>query len=306
MSELRLVFLGTSAGRPTPRRSVASVFLQFGPDCFLFDCGEGTQLQALRAGVRTSRLKAICISHFHGDHINGLPGFLGTVGLNGHREKVVIASPRGLDRYLAVLKELNILHPSFELELVQNAAGEVYATPDYSITSVKVEHRVPTYGFIFRERDLVGRFDLERAKELGVPVGPLFGRLQRGESVTLDDGRVVQPADVLGASRRGRSVAYITDTRPSPRVVEAVQGVDVLIHAATYLPEHRDQAIDRKHSTVREAAMVAREAGVGRLMLTHISPKHTSSREILNEARAVFAESHLAEDFTEHVMPVPD
>ena len=130
MSELRVVFLGTSAGRPTPRRSVSAVYLQFGADSVLFDCGEGTQLQVLKAGVRISNLKAICITHFHGDHINGLPGFLGTVGLNGHRERMVLASPRGMDRYLAVLRELSILNPSFELDLVQNSVGMVYATED--------------------------------------------------------------------------------------------------------------------------------------------------------------------------------
>ena len=306
MSELRVVFLGTSAGRPTPRRSVSAVYLQFGADSVLFDCGEGTQLQVLKAGVRISNLKAICITHFHGDHINGLPGFLGTVGLNGHRDRMVLASPRGMDRYLAVLRELSILNPSFELDLVQNSVGMVYATEDYTIETTKLDHRVPAYGFIFRERDLVGRFDLQKAMEMGIEPGPVFGRLQRGETITLEDGRQVRPTDVLGPTRKGRSVAYITDTRPSATVVEAVAGVDILIHEATYLSGLRDQAMARKHSTVSEAAMVAREAGVKQLILTHISPKHTSAREILREAKAIFPESYLAEDFSEFVLPVPE
>ena len=272
----------------------------------LFDCGEGTQLQVLKAGVRISNLKAICITHFHGDHINGLPGFLGTVGLNGHRDRMVLAAPRGMDRYLAVLRELSILNPSFELDLVQNSVGMVYATEDYTIETTKLDHRVPAYGFIFRERDLVGRFDLQKAMEMGIEPGPVFGRLQRGETITLEDGRQVRPTDVLGPTRKGRSVAYITDTRPSATVVEAVAGVDILIHEATYLSGLRDQAMARKHSTVSEAAMVAREAGVKQLILTHISPKHTSAREILREAKAIFPESYLAEDFSEFVLPVPE
>ena len=304
MSELKIVFLGTGSGRPTLRRNVASVFLQYGGDAVLFDCGEGTQMQVQRAGVRTSRLVAIALSHFHGDHVNGLPGFIGTMGLNGQEDAVTLIGPRGLPKWLRALHEVHILRPSFPLRLVENAEEELFRGDGFSLEGVRLRHRIPTHGFVFREDDQPGRFDVERARELGVPSGPLFGKLQRGESITLDNGDVVEPTAVLGPARRGRSVAYISDTRPSDNVVEAVRGVDVLIHEATYLHELAEQAGDRGHSTVQQAAEIAARAEVGRLILTHVSPKFGRRKPILAEAHAVFANVALAEDLDEFSVPI--
>ena len=305
MTELRLIFLGTGSGRPTPQRNVSAMYLRFGGRAVLFDCGEGTQMQLLHSGARSSRLDAICISHFHGDHINGLPGFIGTMGLSGHEDPITLVGPRGMSKYLRTLHELSILRPGFPIDVRENAEGPLFDGGDYTIEGVKLAHRLPTHGFIFRERDLLGRFDLEQARALEIPPGPLYGRLQRGESVTLDDGRTIAPEQVVGPTRVGRSVAYMCDTRPSERVVEAVRGVDVLIHEATYLHELAAQARDRGHSTVREAAEVARDAQVGELVLTHISPKHGSKREILREAREVFASTRLANDLDTMDVPIP-
>lgn len=306
MTELKVTFLGTGSARPTPRRNVASVFLQYGGDAVLFDCGEATQMQLLKAGVRTSRLVAICLSHFHGDHVNGLPGFIGTMGLNGHEEPVVLTGPKGLDRWLAVLDELAILRPGFPLQVRENGERVLVEGSGFSVRGVRLKHRVPTHGFVFREAALPGRFDPARARELGVTPGPDFGRLQRGEALALPDGSTVRPEQVMGPGRAGRSVAYISDTRPSDHVVAQVAGVDLLIHEATYLHALRSQARDRGHSTVREAAEVAAEAGVRQLVLTHVSPKHPSRNEILDEARAIFPNTELAEDFAEFTLPVPE
>ena len=262
-------------------------------------------MQVLRAGLKTSRLRAICITHFHGDHINGLPGYLGTMGLNGHEEPLTIAGPRGLDRYLHTLRELAILRPAFPLDVVDNNAGVVFEGEGYTIDAVRVRHRIKTHAFRFREHDLVGRFDVEAARSLGVTPGPDFGKLQRGLSVETPDGTVVRPEQVLGKPRRGRVVCYATDTRPCDAVIEFAADADILIHEATYLGALADQAHARGHSTVREAAEVAREAGVGRLILTHVSPKHTSRREIVDEARAIFPESVLAEDLDSFDVDVP-
>ena len=306
MSELKIVFLGTGSGRPTLRRNVASVFVQYGGDAVLFDCGESTQMQVQRAGVRTSRLVAIALSHFHGDHVNGLPGFIGTMGLNGHEEPVALIGPKGTSKWLRALHEVHILRPSFPLHLVENDEGELFRGEGFSIDGVRLRHRIPTHGFIFREDDQPGRFDVAKASALGVPAGPLFGKLQKGESVTLENGDVVSPDAVLGPTRRGRSVAYISDTRPSNRVVEAVQGVDVLIHEATYLHELADQARERGHSTVRQAAEIAAKADVGQLILTHVSPKFGRRKPILAEAREVFDNVALAEDLDEFALPIRD
>ncbi len=305
MSELKIVFLGTGSGRPTPRRNVSSVFLQYGGDAVLFDCGECAQIQMQRTSAKSSRLVAIALSHFHGDHVNGLPGFIGTMGLNGHEDALTLIGPKGTERWLRALHEVHILRPGFPLDVVENDERELFRGDGFGITGVRLRHRIPTHGFIFREDDLPGRFDLKRAAAAGVPPGPLFGRLQSGNSVTLEDGSVVEPADVLGPARRGRSIAYMCDTRPSDRVVEAVRGVDILVHEATYLHELAHQARERGHSTVRQAAEIAERAGVGQLVLTHISPKHTRRKPILAEAREVFPNSALAEDLAEFSVPIP-
>jgi ribonuclease Z len=305
MSELRITFLGTGSGRPTERRGCAAVHVQLGADGVLFDCGENTQTQVVRAGLRPTRLRLIAISHFHGDHINGLPGFLGSLGLGGHRDPVRIAGPRGLDRYFAVLRELAICRPAFPLELVDAAGPVVLELPTFRVTTAPVDHRVPTWAYRLDETEHAGRFDVAAATALGVTPGPDFGRLQRGEAVTTSDGTVVRPDQVLGPTRRGRSLAYVTDTRPCAAAVELARGVDVLIHEATYLHGLREQAVDRAHSTTVEAARIAEQAGAKKLVLTHISPKHGRRNEILREARSVFPDTELAEDLWSLEIPVP-
>lgn len=305
MEELNIHFLGTGSARPSLNRNTAGVVFTYGGDAVLFDCGEGTQLQFIRAGVRTSRLQAICITHFHGDHLNGLPGLLGTMGLNGHRDPVTIVAPNGMRRYFNTLRSINAFNPSFPLPIVDSSETEVFRTPAYRITSCELNHRVPCRGFMFEEFDLPGRFDVGRAEASGVPRGPMWGKLQRGEDVTLEGGQIVTPADVLGETRKGRKIAYISDTLPTQEVVEFVRGADVLIHEATYLHEFADQAAERGHSTALQAAEVASAAGVKRLILTHISTKHVRVRPLEREARRIFEESYVAQDLDSFEVEVP-
>ena len=306
MHEMSVVFLGTSSARPTLKRNTASVAVSWGPDTVLFDCGEGTQTQLLRSTVRPSRLRAVCITHFHGDHINGLPGLLGTMGLNGHEEPVTVAGPVGLDSYFATLRRLSILRPSFPVQVVRNTDDVVFETPHWRIRTCGLEHRGPTRGYLFEERDLPGRFQLERARELGIPPGALYGQLQKGHAVTLEDGRTIEPHEVMGGARRGRRVAYISDTRPTAEVIDFVAGADLLIHEATYTHDFAAEAHARGHSTARQAAQVALAAGVGRLVLTHFSTKYLSTAPLVEEARDVFPETSAARDLAEYTLGVPD
>lgn len=306
MSDCTVTFLGTGSARPTPRRGCASVYLQLGADAVLLDCGEGTQLKLAYAGVRASRLAAICITHFHGDHINGLPGFLGTMGLNGHSEPLILAGPRGMDRYLAVLDQLGILKPGFPIDLRSNEGPVVIEGDGWRLLSCKLRHRVRTFGFLLVEDERPGRFDLQRAIELGVPPGPSFGVLQRGGSVTTPSGTVVHGHEVVGPTRPGRRIAYISDTRPSPEVTAFVAGADLLIHEATYTDPLQTQAAQRGHSTAREAAEIARDAGVRRLALTHLSSKYARPHDHLAEARAIFSNTIVAEDLLQLTVPRAD
>lgn len=290
-----------------PHRNTAAIALCYGGDALLFDCGEGTQVQLMKSSVRASRFRAIALTHFHGDHCNGLPGLVGTMGLNGYDESLTVIGPKGLSQWLETLRQLQILTPGFPLQLVEHGGDDLVLRGEgFSVRSVPVIHRVPTVGYRFDEDDMVGRFDLEAARALEIPPGPLYGELQRGRAVTLADGRVVTPEQVMGPTRKGRRVAYITDTRPSPKVIDFVRGVDVLIHEATYLDEERTQARQRYHSTAKQAAEIAREAGVGQLILTHFSSMYVKTSPLVQEARAIFPNTVAAKDFFEWTVPVPE
>lgn len=307
MSELRVVTLGTSSGKPTPSRGVAAVAVVLDGVLALFDCGEGTQLQFIRAGLKPSRTAVTCISHFHGDHINGLPGYLSTLGLNQHDKPVSVVGPQGLRDYFSALRRLQILVPRYRLKAFEiRNAGEVFRNELFSIRAAPVDHRIATWAFRLEEHSRPGRFDLDRAKALGVPPGPLFGRLQRGEAVTLESGAEVRPDQVLGPSRPGRTVVYVTDTRPCEAAVELARGADLLVHEGTYAPGLEREAHGRGHCTVADAAHIAKAAGVKQLVVTHISPKHPDVRELGEAAREIFPNTHVARDFSEYNIPVPE
>ena len=306
MSEMKVVFLGTSSARPTLHRNTTSVALCYGSDVLLFDCGEGTQVRIMQSTVRASRFSAICLSHFHGDHVNGLPGLLGTMGLNDRKDPLTLVGPKGTPLWLKTLRQLQILNPSFPIEVVEHGDEEVLRGKGWSLKTVPLIHRIPTVGYRFDEEDLPGRFDVARAKELGVPFGPLYGCLQRGEDITFEDGRVVHAAELVGPPRKGRRIAIITDTRPSDKVIDFVRGVDLLIHEATYGDDEHAQAHARYHSTASQAATIAAKAGVKQLYLTHFSSKYVRVQPLVAQARAIFPNTMAAKDLDEVSLPVPD
>ncbi|MCA9562113.1 MAG: ribonuclease Z [Myxococcales bacterium] len=307
MSELRVVFLGTASGKPTPSRNVSAIALLLDGVLTLFDCGEGTQTQFIRAGVRASGLEAVCISHFHGDHINGLPGFLSTLALNQHDGEVAVVGPEGLGTYFDTLRKLSIFVPRYPLKPFEiQQPGAVYRGENFRITTERLNHRIETWGFRFEEFERPGRFDLDAARALDIPPGPVYGRLQRGETVTLSDGRTIHPESVVGPSRPGRCVVYIPDTRPCDAAIRLAAGCDLLIHEGTYNAGLEAQAHSRGHSTVADAARVAAQAGVKRLAITHISPKHTDLRELERAAKEIFPETRVMRDFDEILVPLPE
>lgn len=305
MSEMKVTFLGTSSARPTLHRNTSALLVTYGPDTVLFDCGEGTQVRLMQSAARPSKMKAICLSHFHGDHVNGLPGLLGTMGLNGRTDPLTLVAPKNISKWLKTLRELSILNPGFPLDLVDNAQEEVLRGDGWRVQTTPLIHRIPTMGYLFIEDDLLGRFDVARARELGVPNGPLFGRLQRGEDITLEDGRIVRAEEVVGPTRKGRRIAIITDTRPCDRVIDFAKGADLLIHEATYGDDEAQQAHDRFHSTASQAATIAKKAGVKQLILTHFSSKYARVHPLVAQAREIFPAVRAAKDLDEFTLAVP-
>src|SRR5262245_41998083 len=293
---LSLTFLGTGAATPTVDRNVAGLVLHREGETILFDCGEGSQRQMMRFGVGFS-FAEIFFTHYHADHLLGVTGLMRTLGLMDRTTPVTLYGPRGRARVLGAAITLGIKRNKFPIEIREVRAGDRLARADYDIVVFETEHRADTVGYAVAEHTRLGRFHPERARELGIPEGPLWGRLHKGETVTLDDGRAIRPEDLVGEPRHGRTVGYSGDTRPHLPLIEAARGADLLVHEATFGGDELERARETGHSTAAEAARVAAEAGVRRLVLTHISPRYgRDAAELLAEARAIFPETIIARD----------
>lgn len=301
---VKLVFLGTGSGKPTPRRGVSSVGLFRDGELLMFDCGESTQIQVARSNLRPGALSTIFITHFHGDHVNGLPGLLGSFTLNSRDAPINIVGPVGLKKWFQSLRELRILWPSFPINVHEvEEPGVVFRADGFRVEAAPLKHRIETWGYRYIEEDRPGRFDLEAAARLGVPAGPMYGRLQDGEEVELDDGTIVAPDQVLGPPRPGLKIAYVTDTSPCEGAVTLAEDADVVIHEATYPAGEEKLAVRRGHSTAADAAQCAKRAGARKLVLTHISQKHQRLDLYRDGARKVFENTVVAHDLMELEVP---
>jgi ribonuclease Z len=301
---LSLTFLGTSAARPTVERGVSAIALQRDGETLLFDCGEGTQRQMMRYGVGFT-LRDVFFTHFHSDHLLGITGLARTLGLQGRTDPLCLWGPRGAERVLSAALELGVERAPYPVEIREVAPGERLARAGYDLEVIPADHGGGAVSYVLREHRRLGRFDPEQARALGVPEGPLWGKLHRGETVEWEerreDGtaerRTADPATLVGSPRPGRVVAISGDTRPSAALVDGATGADLLVHEATFTEEERDRALETRHSTAREAGQVALAAGVRRLVLTHLSARFSTAwQELLDEARAVFEQTSVAKD----------
>ncbi len=302
--DLDLVFLGTSGSAPTSNRAPTALLVRRGGDRLLFDCAEGTQRQLMRSSVGLPDLDEIFISHFHADHYLGLPGMLKTFGLRQRETPLTVYGPPGLRELFGALK-LVFGKVSYPVNVVEVRAGEALERDGYRILVYPVHHGVSAVGYALVEDIRPGRFDAETADALGIPVGPERGALQRGESVTLADGRVLTPDAVLGEARAGRRIVIPGDTAPAETVRVLAEGADVLVHEATFAEEERDRAVETLHSTAVQAAELARDAGVHLLALTHLSPRYFGP-ELLRQARDVFPATVVPRDFDTIEVPFPE
>ncbi|HEU0245619.1 MAG TPA: ribonuclease Z [Gaiellaceae bacterium] len=302
--ELDVVFLGTSGSMPTAKRALSATLVRRGGDRLLFDCAEGTQRQLLRSDIGLVELEEIFLTHFHADHYLGLPGMLKTYSLRGRELPLRVYGPSGLRELLSGLRRI-VGRLSYAVEPTELEAGAILDRAGYRIETFPVEHGVSAIGYSIVESKRPGRFDVETAAALGVPDGPERGRLQRGESVVLAGGQEVTSAQVLGPARLGRKLVLSGDTRPTASVVEASTGADVLVHEATFLADELERARETLHSTAGEAALVAREAGVRMLALTHLSTRYFG-HQVVEEARELFPATVVPRDFDVVDIPFPE
>lgn len=295
----RAVILGSGASLPTLQRQPAAVAVQYEGDVYLLDCGEGTQLQWRRAGLRFGRLRAVCISHLHGDHINGLVGLLQTLSLADRSAPLLLCGPPGIRDYWQAICRYQGVGLGYPLDIRESEGGELVRGVAHRMTCALLDHGTRTLGFSLREDERPGRFDTDAAERLGVMAGPDYGRLQRGETVTTEVGDSVMPQQVLGPPRPGRSIAYTADTRPCPAAVELARDSSLFICDATFGTELEREARARGHCTAAQAAQMAVDAGVERLLLTHISARYHDARPLLAEAVDIFPDTEVASDLME-------
>jgi ribonuclease Z len=287
--DLSLFFAGTAGSVPTARRGLPAVLIRRGGDRLLFDCGEGTQRQLLRT-VGLPDIEAVYLTHLHADHWLGLPGMLKSFDLRDRDAPLAVYGPPGTADLMRAMRVVyGRLRYSFGV--VELEPGEAVQYDGYEVGAFNVRHRTRAFGYAIVEDDRPGRFDDKLATELGVPFGPDFGRLQRGETVN-----GVRPEQVVGPARPGRRIVLSGDTAPCEMVRVAADGADVLVHEATFTEEERERAFETGHSTARQAAAIAAEAGVGLLALTHVSTRYAGG-EIRDEARAVFERTVVPRDF---------
>ncbi len=306
---MQITFLGTSSGVPTRSRNVSSLALRLPQrsELWLFDCGEGTQHQLLRSDLRTSQLKKIFITHMHGDHIYGLPGLLASLGLSGNSLGVELYGPKPLRNYLDGILRSSSTRLSYSIKINSVEQDElikkvIFEDDDFLVTCTPLIHRIPAYAFRVDQKPRPGRFNIEKARALEIPPGPIYSQLQKEEIVELEDGRIFNGKDFCGPKRPGLSLVYCTDTIFAESAINLAKGADLLIHEATFSHEDSGLAFQRQHSTSTMAAQVAAEAKVGQLILTHLSPRYApgnriSPKDLLYEARAIFPNTLLAKDF---------
>jgi ribonuclease Z len=305
---LQVTFLGTGGAVPTTGRNPSAIMVNREGDRLLFDAGEGTQRQMMRFGTGFA-VSDVFVTHVHGDHVLGLPGLLQTMDFNEREAPLTIHAPNGTAAAVRQLATAADTAPSYPLRIETVAPGDVAKRGgDYDVRAFAVDHDASAVGYALVEDDRKGRFDRERAEELGVPVGPKFSRLHEGEPVELADGTVVHPDQVVGPPRPGRRVVYTGDTRPTDTTVEVAEDADLLIHEATFADDSAERAGRTGHSTARQAGALAERAGARRLALTHVSSRYAGDASALaDEARDAFdGEFHLAHDGLELEVPYPD
>ncbi len=296
---MEITFLGTSSAVHSKDRNHPSIALKAFGETMLFDCGEATQKQMISSNISPMKISKIFLTHYHGDHILGLPGLLQSMSLSGRETKLTIYGPKGLDKVKNAIYSLGYCAIDYPVEFIEIEPGTIVDNDQYFIQAERVRHTVPTLAYSIEEKKKP-RFLREKAIELGVPVGPDFGRLHNGEEVEVN-GKIIKPEQVLGKPRKGVKITYSGDTKPCEEMIMFARDSTLLIHESTFVEEDKVNADEHAHSTSVDAAYIARESNSKKLILTHISTRYTKEYEekMLNEAREVFENTEMAYDLLE-------
>ena len=296
---LEAFVLGCGGMMPLPYRHLTSVLLRREGDLFLFDGGEGTQVSLRRLNLKWKKINAIFVSHTHADHVTGLPGILMLSSQVDRTEPLYIFGPPKIAEYIETSRKVLDMYINYPIVVKEiNEPGVVYSGEDFYVRSFPLKHTKTCVGYTLEELERPGEFNPDRARELGVPCGPLWSKLQHGESVMTDNGTLVRPEDVMGKNRSGRKVSYVTDTMYLPSIADEVRGSDLLFCEGMFTEEFADQAAEKKHMTAKQAARIAKDANVDKMALIHYSPRYSDFElnTILSEAKEIFPETVLSRD----------
>ncbi|OTN76532.1 ribonuclease Z [Enterococcus sp. 8G7_MSG3316] len=300
---MELEFLGTGAGVPAKHRNVTSTALRLLDErnaVWLFDCGEGTQMQILRSTIRPRKIEKIFITHLHGDHIYGLPGLISSRSFQGGDTPLEIYGPKGIKDFVHTILRISQTKVSYPLRMIEiESEGVLFKDQQFEVSCMRLDHGIESFGYRVVEASHKGELQVEALLALGLKPGPVFGRLKKGETVTLEDGREINGSDYLGQDKQGRIVAILGDTRICRNAVTLAAGADVLVHESTFNKAEAKLAKAYFHSTTYQAAQVAAEAGVKKLLLNHISARYVGKdiTELANEAKEKFPDTLIVKDF---------
>jgi ribonuclease Z len=306
---LEAFVLGCGGMMPLPYRHLTSVLLRREGDLFLFDGGEGTQVSLRRLNLKWKKINAIFVSHTHADHVTGLPGILMLSSQVDRTEPLYIIGPPKIAEYIETSRKVLDMYINYPIVVKEiTEPGVVYSGEDFYVRAFPLKHTKTCVGYTLEELERPGEFNPEKAKELGVPCGPLWSKLQHGESVMTDDGKLVRPEEVMGKNRSGRKVSYVTDTLYLPSIADEVRGSDLLFCEGMFTEEYADQAAEKKHMTAKQAARIAKDANVGKMALIHYSPRYSDYElnGILSEAKEIFPETVLSRDRMSFDIPYLD
>jgi ribonuclease Z len=299
---LKVIILGTSGGIPTVERNLPAIAIKKGREIILFDCAEGTQRQMGKAKLSVSRINKIFITHLHGDHIMGIPGILQTLSLLNRNKPLYIFGPNGLGNFIKAIKTTVEFNLTFDIFIKEVTEGLICETSDYFIECVKTKHTNSSFAYAFIEKDRPGKFHPKKARALKIPMGPLWKKLQYGETVTLPDGTIIESSEVVDPPRPGKKIVYSGDTAPCDSVKELSENATLLIHESTFGDDLEGKALETNHSSASQAAKLAKEADVQKLILTHISQRYSNSNELLEQAKKFFQNTIIAEDLMEIIL----
>lgn len=308
---MELEFLGTGAGVPAKHRNVSALALKLLEErnaVWLFDCGEGTQMQILRTNLKPRKIEKIFITHLHGDHIFGLPGLLSSRSFQGGDEPLEIYGPKGLETFVRTSLQISKTKLSYQLKFIEIAEGIVFQDKQFTVSCVKLDHGIESFGYRIVEADHEGTLQVEKLAALNIPAGPLYGKLKAGQEVTLPDGRVLNGKEFVGEKKKGRIVTIFGDTRVTKQSIELAKDSDIMVHESTFKKDESQMARAYFHSTTKQAAEIAAAANVKLLILTHISARYLAkdAQELVAEAREYFPNTKIAKDFDLYNLPLKE